>query len=217
MSSFATDSGSSATFSSSTFWRRKLPLWILLAGLGFIIYRLIQAQPVTVDVVYHYGEARGGLMSASMRYIKDPGESGFGEQRSGGKGSEELRRVQFRYAVRQAGSTQRHRIQIPEGEYRVQIDLRYEGEPARNMAGGRPVRRVRIQRPLIVSGSGEVNIYITSSETAPSEKPMSDEPMSEKPSSVAPPSKSPRSGMPPSGAPASGDPTSATPPSDAAP
>ena len=50
--------------------RRQLPLIVLLAGLGYLIVRLLQAQPISLEVVYRYGDARQGLVGASMRYLR---------------------------------------------------------------------------------------------------------------------------------------------------
>jgi hypothetical protein len=123
---------------------------ILIAGLGYIVVRLLQAQPVDVEVLYHYGAASTGLKQATMRYLQD---------------GEELRRVSFRYDRRGAGATQHHPIQIPRGEYRVHLELVYQGQAPEELRGrrralGRKRQLLSLSRPLIVSGEGRVNLFI---------------------------------------------------------
>jgi hypothetical protein len=114
--------------------RRVLPFLLLVVGLGYLVIRLLQAQPVAVEVTYHYGGLRRGLRAASMRYLRE---------------GEELRRVHFRYGVRPAGTTQVHRIAVPEGDYTVALELEHEGRGV-----------TRLTRPLIVAGEGRVSIYV---------------------------------------------------------
>jgi hypothetical protein len=131
-------------------WRRRIGLVILVAGLGYIVIRLLQAQPVDVEVVYHYGAASTRLERATMRYLQE---------------GEELRRVSFRYDQRGAGATQHHPIQIPRGEYRVHLELVYRGQAPEELRGrrrslGGERQLLNMSLPLIVSGEGRVDLFV---------------------------------------------------------
>lgn len=129
-------------------FRRQLPFVVLVAGLGYIIVRLLQAQPVTVEVLYRYGAARPGLSEVSMRYLRQ---------------GEELRRIRYRYGEAGAPAEQTHAIMVPEGEYTIALELRYVGEvPAdlRHRVAASGGQRVKLSRPLIVAGERRVVIHI---------------------------------------------------------
>jgi hypothetical protein len=76
------------------------------------------------------------------------------------RGGEELRRVEFRYAVRPAPRIQTHRIKVPRGDLRVSIELSYRQRPPRDVGGRQQGRRLLLDRPLIVSGEGRLSIFI---------------------------------------------------------
>ena len=113
--------------------KKKLPLYLLMIGLAVIMIRLIQAQPVEVTVVYHYGEASKGLVSSTMSYQRGP---------------EELRSVKFKYQGHKADSTQAHKVQLSRGNYQVAIELSYQDKTK------------LLRRPLIVSGAEQVSIFL---------------------------------------------------------
>jgi hypothetical protein len=121
----------------------------VLAAIGYLVYRVLAAQPSDVEVVFHYGQARAGLQEACMRYLR---------------GGEQLRRVVFRYAGG-AAATQANRVRLPDGDYTVELDLTYAGDaPGRLGQTARPApgggQTVRVLRPLIIRGSGSVNVYL---------------------------------------------------------
>jgi hypothetical protein len=132
--------------------RHRLLRLAVLAGIGYLVYRVLAAQPSEVQVVYHYGAAGQGLREACMRYLRD---------------GDQLRRVRFRYRGDPAG-TQPHSVRLPDGDYTVELDLTYAGAPPPGL-GGRPLapaarpggrQTVRVRRPLLVRGSGGVKIYV---------------------------------------------------------
>lgn len=128
-------------------WRRRLSLVVLVVGVGFLVIRLLRIQPVELQVTYHYGAARQGLARTVIRYLADDGD--------------ELRRVSFDYVQRPAGVTQLHRLELPRGDYTVELELRYRGEVPREVSGRRDsAGAVHIRRPLLVRGEGAFTIYV---------------------------------------------------------
>jgi hypothetical protein len=127
-------------------WRRRLSLVVLVVGVGFLVIRLLRIQPVELQVTYHYGAARQGLVRTVIRYMAD---------------GEELRRVSFGYARRPAGATQLHRLELPRGDYAVELELHYRGEAPREVSGrcDRP-GTVHIRRPLLIRDEGAFTIYV---------------------------------------------------------
>jgi hypothetical protein len=130
-------------------FRRQLPLVVLVAGIGYLVVRLLQAQPVSVEVVYRYGAAGRGLAEVSMRYLRQ---------------GEELRRIRYRYDEAGPPAEQTHQIMVPEGEYTIALELRYSGEVPtdlrhRSVAEGGG-QLVKILRPLIVAGQRRVVVHV---------------------------------------------------------
>ena len=110
---------------------------MLIGGLGYLAVRLLQAQPVELQVDYHLEEARHGLVAATLVYRKD---------------GHELRRVRFNYGRhRPAPRVQSHRIKVPRGDLELAIELRYR----------RASDTVRLRRPLVVSGEGRVSVHVS--------------------------------------------------------
>ncbi len=141
---------SQATDERSRFWRRKLPSWLAIGALALIVVRTLQHQPVSVQILFRYGEAREGLQSASMRFMK---------------GDEQMRRVKFNYLTRKAGIEQRHEVRLLKGNYDILIELHYKNSiPQTLRSTWRPYnqgeRVVRLKRPLIVSGEGQVMVIV---------------------------------------------------------
>lgn len=135
-----------------SFWRHKLPLWLLVGGLAVIVLQLLRGQPVPLEVTYHFDEAGDGLRSATLIYhAADDGA--------------ELRRITYRFAGRPAGP-RRHHVVLPRGEYALRIELLYgpQGPPpelaaaAGRLPDGTAV--VRIRRPLLVEGEGRADLFI---------------------------------------------------------
>ncbi|MCC6749430.1 MAG: hypothetical protein IT371_17330 [Deltaproteobacteria bacterium] len=124
-----------------------LPL-LLVAGMVLILGRYLSRQPSAVEVVFHYGPAREGLLSARISYRN---------------GAEELHRVSFSYVAASAGPTQAHRIRLPDGDYDVLVGLTYRGQPPRAVQPDSttpPGGSVALRRPLRVRGEGQVTIFI---------------------------------------------------------
>ena len=128
--------------------RRRIAFYLLVVGIGVIVVRYASRQPCAVTVSYDLGDAREGLRGLDLSYRRD---------------GEELWRVSFSYEHRPAPSQERHSVRLPEGDYRVDLTLRYRGVPPL-------LNRKRIQRaapdtllcsrPLLVRGSGPVTIFI---------------------------------------------------------
>ena len=115
-------------------FRSRYARWIVLGAILLLVVRIASRLPSTVEIEYHFGEARVGLQRAEMRYLS---------------GEEEVRRVAFSYVGEPAGATQIHEAQLLDGDYAVRIRLTYAGGKAR-----------RLDRPLIVRGSGRVSVYL---------------------------------------------------------
>jgi hypothetical protein len=119
-------------------FRSRYARWIVLGAILFLVVRVASGLPSTVEIEYHLGQAREGLQRAEMRYLSE---------------GEEVRRVAFSYVGKPAKAIQIHEAQLLDGDYTVRLSLSYGGGKER-----------RLDRPLIVRGSGRVSIYLESPE-----------------------------------------------------
>lgn len=133
------------------FFRDKVARWLVLAVIAYLAVRMLQQQPSEVELQYHLQPVRQGLVQVSMRYLRQ---------------GEEVRRVRFDYTLQQLSSPQVHRVNLPDGQYTVQLALVYRGAPpaavdsaVTRLAHGR--QSVSLSREFAVSGSSRVNIYLT--------------------------------------------------------
>ena len=114
--------------------RHRLARWVVFGGIMLMMVRVVQGLPSTVEVDYQLGTAREGLKRAVMRYMD---------------GEEQVRRVVFSFTGEPAGKMQTHKVQLLDGDYRVELDLTYSGG-----------RTERLTRPLLVRGSGRVSVFL---------------------------------------------------------
>lgn len=119
-------------------FRSRYSRWIVFGAILLLVVRVASRLPSTVEVEYHLGDARVGLQRAEIRYLS---------------GGEEVRRVAFSYAGQPAGETQRHEADFLDGDYMVLVRLSYAGGEER-----------KLDRPLIVRGSGRVTVYLETPE-----------------------------------------------------
>jgi hypothetical protein len=133
-------------------WRLRAARLLLLVGAGAIVIYAFHGRPLAIEARIHFGSARHGLRAAQVVYLeKDRGE---------------LRRVRFDYSRTAAPASQLHQVEIPKGEYSVEIELTYgRGEVAAGLGGRRELgagseERVTLRRPLHVRGKGEVTIFV---------------------------------------------------------
>ena len=121
-------------------WRqtaRRVSFWVLLLGIGYLVYRVLDAQPLQVQVVYHLGDARPTLTELAISYQR---------------GGEELRRITYRYSKRApAPARQINAVSLPKGSYELLVTLHFEHQTAPRV----------LRRPLLVSGEGSVGVYLT--------------------------------------------------------
>ena len=126
-------------------WGRRVSFWVLIAGLGYLVVRILQAQPVEVQVDLHLGRARAGLVGARVLYLR---------------GEDVLRSVRFGFERRAAPPVVSHRIRAPRGELTLDIELRYRGDPPAGVPGRRRGATLRLRRPMVVDGEGAVSVYV---------------------------------------------------------
>lgn len=126
-------------------WGRRVSFWVLVGGLGYLVVRILQAQPVEVQVDLHLGRARAGLAGARVLYLR---------------GDDVLRSVRFGFEKRAAPAVVSHRIRAPRGELMLDIELRYHGAPPAGVPGERRGAMVRLRRPMVVGGEGAVSVYV---------------------------------------------------------
>lgn len=128
----------------------KAARWVVLIIIGYFVVRMLQAQPSTVEVDYHFGAAASGLTVATMRYLR---------------GGEEARRVRFDYSLQGVGDPQRHQVKLQDGQYTVEILLQYEEQVPAGLRGSKSTLEnggmaLRLTRLLPVEGSGKIAIYL---------------------------------------------------------
>jgi hypothetical protein len=133
--------------------RRLLPRGVLFVGLALILINLFHARPEAVDVLYEYGRAGHGLQATRIAYLQ---------------GGELIRSVQFDYRQRGASTRQRHEVQLPEGDYTLELTLAYAGQPPSGIRGTRTAlpggaSEVTLRRPLLVHGGGELRVEVCGS------------------------------------------------------
>jgi hypothetical protein len=126
-------------------WGRRVSFWVLIAGLGYLVVRILQAQPVEVQVDLHLGRARTGLIGARVLYLR---------------GDDVLRSARFGFEKRPAPPVLSHRIRVPRGSMTLDIELRYRGDPPAGVPGERRGGTIRLQRPMVVAGEGAVSVYV---------------------------------------------------------
>ncbi len=119
--------------------RRRIPAYLLLIGMGAIILHYWQKKPSETLVTYRFGALRARLQSATMVYRRR---------------REAIARVRFGFAHRKATKEVSHRVKLPDGDYDVDITLRYEKDDG----GGQRV--VKLRRLLLVRGDGAGIIFI---------------------------------------------------------
>ena len=115
-------------------FRSRYARWIALGAILFLVVRVASRVPSTVEIAYQFGHAREGLQRAEMVYMS---------------GEEVVRQVAFSYTGMAAGETQLHEAQLLDGDYTVRVRLAYAGGKER-----------RLDRPLIVRGSGRVSVFL---------------------------------------------------------
>ncbi|MCK5796242.1 MAG: hypothetical protein KAI47_03610 [Deltaproteobacteria bacterium] len=127
--------------------RRRIPAYLLLIGMGAIILHYWQKKPSETLVTYRFGASRARLQSATMVYRRR---------------REAIARVRFGFAHRKATKEVSHRVKLPDGDYDVDITLRYEKDDRRGSRGhdGGGQRVVKLRRLLLVRGDGAGIIFI---------------------------------------------------------
>jgi hypothetical protein len=130
--------------------RRLLPRVVLFVGVALVLAHTFRSRPRAVEVVYDYGNAWRGLVTARMVYRRE---------------GEVYYQVQFDYRQQPAAPVQPHTVKLLDGDYQVEITLTYAGEPPSGLqgrraqtAGGATV--VTLERPILVHGGGELHLYL---------------------------------------------------------
>jgi hypothetical protein len=130
-------------------WRRRAPLYLLVAAMAVLIVGYLRRQPVDAQVRYRYGRYAAGLRWARMAYYRD---------------DEVALRVRFRYGDTPAPSTQIHRVRLPAGDYEVAIELgrREAGQTGSvgGVEGGEQRVVARLRRLLPLHGPGVVDLFV---------------------------------------------------------
>lgn len=133
-------------------WRRRLPLYLLLVGLGVLVVQYLKRQPVEVRVSYQFGALREGLDAASMRYHD---------------AARVVAHVRFSYRARQAPGTEQHVVRLAPGDYSVMVELGYR-EATQAASAAKRLKHVvstagsslTLRRPLIVRSAGAVTVFL---------------------------------------------------------
>jgi hypothetical protein len=126
-----------------------LPRAVLFIGIALIAVHVFRSRPSSVEVVYEYGGAERGLVTARMTYWQ---------------GAEVAHRLQLDYRHTPPGPTHKHSVKLQDGDYEVELLLTYVGDPPPGL-GGESSRagketKVTIRRPLPVHGSASLHIYV---------------------------------------------------------
>jgi hypothetical protein len=133
-------------------WRRAASLAVALTAVALVIVPAFRSRPSRVDVAFRLGAAREGLRRMTASYQASPEETAL--------------RVSFDYSATPAPEEQTHHARLPDGEYRVVLDLLYAKETpsglrsASSASGARGPATIRVTRPLIVRGDGSVRVFV---------------------------------------------------------
>jgi hypothetical protein len=120
-------------------WRKRLPLFLLLAGVLLVGLNYARHAPRPLLVTYHYGALAPRVQELQVRYLQgDPGQEG------------EMHRALFRYADGRAPSSQTHRFQLPSGPTTVRLRLLLAGGAERALT-----RHLTVPEPALLKLSGQ--------------------------------------------------------------
>lgn len=124
-----------------------------MVGLLVLVVQYLQRLPSTIDLDYRINGLARHIKTMRTQIIDSNGNL--------------AQRALFDYFRRQTPDVQKQQLQLQDGDYRVLIDLTLrDGVPAalrrqRGQALGASVWR--IERPLIVRGSGAATVYLEGS------------------------------------------------------
>jgi hypothetical protein len=132
-------------------WRRMASLGVALLGVLLVVVPAFKDRPSKIEVTYHLGAGRAGLETLKASYHSSSEEVAL--------------RVTFDYGNRRAPEEQVHSVRLPDGDYRIHLELVYRAAPppslrsaARSQPGGRSL--VLLSRPLIVHGDGAAKVFL---------------------------------------------------------
>ena len=123
---------------------------ILFGGLAFLVVRHLQNTPSEVELAVSLGSAAADLVSLELRASR------------GGDDSSVAFRLRRTFGAK-APRTLRSKLKLVDGDYRVEVDLRYRAAPPkriRTRATSLGPNAVRLARSMTVRGSGALTIVI---------------------------------------------------------
>lgn len=126
----------------------------VLVGVAGVLAYIFLNRPIDMRIRYEYGVAHHGLVSMTVKYVKD---------------GEDFSRIRFHYASHKAGFYELHDTRLLRGNYHVLIELQYGANDVEALpAGLRPHLKpiddkrfnVHLERTLHVTRSGEATLAI---------------------------------------------------------